>query len=53
MLTTRLSTLQRLCAAFLPLPENIAIYGLAVLVAVVLQEGARYGAYLLHRSGLL
>ena len=53
MLTKRKSKRQHLCAAFLPLPEHVAIYGLAVLVAVVLQEGARYGAYLLHRSGLL
>lgn len=37
-------------AAFVPLPEHAAVYSLALCIAVILQEGARYGAFVIHRS---
>jgi len=36
-------------SVFEPLPQNAAAYAAALTVAVVFQEGARYGAFLVHR----
>ncbi len=36
-------------AVFLPLPESVFAYGLALTVAVAAEEGARYGIWLGHR----
>lgn len=38
-----------LCAAFVPLPEHALMYALTLIIAVTIQEAARYGAYVINQ----